>query len=304
MKTAAAYSPGHITGLFYIADTPPDPLLRGSCGAGLSVSRGVRTRVSLDPGRPPALEVHINGRRVEQAPVSVRVAELFSAAGGSDRAGRLRVEHGIEVPEGAGFGSSGAGALSLALALNDLYGSGLSRIEAARLAHVAEVECRTGLGTVMGELVGGMKILVEPGAPGIGRTVAIPHPPGLKVLFLVFGPYSTAAALRDPGLRAKIDEAGRACHSELLARPSTELFMDCSRRFAEQIGLIPQRLRPVLTALDRAGLPGSMLMFGEVVFSVVKEERVPEVLELFDDFRENAYTLVCDIETRGAEVNG
>jgi pantoate kinase len=80
--------------------------------------------------------------------------------------------------------------------------------------------------------------------------------------------------------------------------------MDCSRRFAEQIGLIPQRLRPVLTALDRAGLPGSMLMFGEVVFSVVKEERVPEVLELFDDFRENAYTLVCDIETRGAEVNG
>jgi pantoate kinase len=302
MTTAAAYSPGHITGLFYIADTPADPLLRGSCGAGLSVSRGVRTRVSLEAGRRPALEVSINGRRVEQAPVSRRVAELFFAATGREQSGRLSIAHGIGIPQGAGFGSSGAGALSLALALNALYGTRLTPQEAARLAHVAEVECRTGLGTVMGELVGGMKILVEPGAPGIGRTVPIPHPPGLQVLFLVFGPCSTAAALQDPELRAKIDRAGRACHSELAADPGLELFLDCSRRFAEQIGLIPARLRPVLAALDRASLPGSMLMFGEVVFSVVARERAEQVLELFEDFREKAYTLVCDIEARGAEI--
>lgn len=259
--------------------------------------------MSLETGRSPKRRVTINGHEVAQAPVSDRVAELFFDATGREQAGRLLVEHDVTVPQGSGFGSSGAGALSLALALNALYSTGLSRVEAARLAHVAEVECRTGLGTVMGELVGGMKILVEPGAPGIGRTVPIPYPPGLKVLFLVFGPHSTAAALRDPGLRAAIDRAGRACHGELLADPSPELFMDCSRRFAERIGLIPERLRPVLAALERAGLPGSMLMFGEVVFSLVAEERVPALLELFEDFRDNAYTLVCDIEDKGAEVN-
>jgi len=41
----------------------------------------------------------------------------------------------------------------LSLALNQLYGAGLSAIEAAQPAHIAEVECKTGLGTVMGEVV-------------------------------------------------------------------------------------------------------------------------------------------------------
>jgi pantoate kinase len=302
MKTASAYSPGHITGLFYIADTPADPLLRGSCGAGLSVNRGVHTRVSLISGAAADIEVRINGHAARQAPVSRRVAELFFAAARLEQGGRLEISHSISIPEGSGFGSSGAGALSLALALNSLYAAGLSREEAARVAHVAEVECRTGLGTVMGELVGGMKMLVEPGAPGIGRTVPIPHSPDLQVLFLVFGPFSTAAALRDPALRAKIDEAGRARHRELAAAPGAELFMDCSRRFAEEIDLIPEGLRPVLDALDKAALPGSMLMFGEVIFTLAARERAPEVLTVFEKVREKAYTLVCNIEPGGAEI--
>ena len=65
------------------------------------------------------------------------------------------VEHHVEVPLGAGFGTSGAAALSLALALNEALSLGLSKIEAAQLAHVAEVECKTGLGTVIAETFGG-----------------------------------------------------------------------------------------------------------------------------------------------------
>jgi len=73
------------------------------------------------------------------------------------------IKHSINVPIGAGFGTSGAAALSLALALNEVFDLGMSKIEAAQLAHIAEVECKTGLGTVAAETFGGLEIRVKPG---------------------------------------------------------------------------------------------------------------------------------------------
>jgi mevalonate kinase len=55
----------------------------------------------------------------------------------------VTVDHHLEVPIGAGFGTSGAAALSLALALNNIFGLGMSKAEAAQIAHVAEIKCKT-----------------------------------------------------------------------------------------------------------------------------------------------------------------
>lgn len=168
MREASAFSPGHLTGFFQICDEPDDPLLKGATGAGFSIPLGVHTKVEAEPAVRSSITISINGETTHTAVVSENVARRMLSA--LDRPHKVRVEHEVQIPVGAGFGSSGGGALSLALAMNEALGLGLSVIEAARVAHVAEIECRTGLGTVLAELTGGFGVTVRPGAPGIGET--------------------------------------------------------------------------------------------------------------------------------------
>jgi pantoate kinase len=267
--TARAWAPGHITGLFGIADTAPDPLQRGSRGAGLSLSAGVTTEVRLDQTAPDAVTIGINERTNAEAPVSRRVIGLFFEACGQTAEGSISVSHRIDIPQGAGFGSSGAGALSLALALNAAAGSPLSGEQAAQIAHRAEVECRTGLGTVLACTVGGLEIRTRAGAPGVGAIRSFALPAGLTVLSLVKGPLSTAAALSDQALREKINSAYAGLADELLAHPDVDTFLRASRRFTDLIGLATPAVREIMTRLNGLGLTSGMHMFGEAVFTLL-----------------------------------
>jgi len=299
MRDASAFAPGHLTGFFQICDGPEDPLLKGARGSGFSITYGVHTRVTAEPAGHSSVTISINGE-VTGAAVSERVvARMVSAL---ERPYRLRVEHDVETPIGAGFGSSGGGALSLALALNEALGLGLSRIEAARAAHIAEIECRTGLGTVLAELSGGFGVLVKPGAPGIGEAVKFSHGGDLSAVCLPFGPIPTEEALSDPVLRRRINELGGGFVDELHRDQRPELFMQLSRRFAEHVGLITPRLRAVLDEADEAGVPCTMAMFGEVVFSLVESERADRVVEVFRDAAPGHDILVAGIDDEGARL--
>lgn len=298
MKEASAFSPGHLTGFFQICDEPEDPLLKGARGAGFSITRGVHTKVKADSSDRNSVTISINGE-VTIAEVSENVVARMVS--GLDKPYRVRVEHEVETPIGAGFGSSGGGALSLALALNEALGLGLSRPEAARVAHVAEIECRTGLGTVLAELTGGFGVLVKPGAPGIGEAVKFSHG-GLSAVCLTFGPIPTEEALSDPVLRRRINELGGKFVDELHRDQRSELFMQLSRRFAEHVGLITPRLRAVLEKADEAGILCTMAMFGEVVFSLVESERVDRVVEVFRQAAPWHDILVAEIDDNGARL--
>jgi len=152
MKEARAFAPGHITGIFQIFDKSADNLKTGSKGAGVSISRGVTTTVKAEKSGKNSLQVKINGSISNSAEVSKRVVEAFLSKFKEKTANyKVVVEHEIEMPIGAGFGTSGAAALSLALALNETFELGMSKMEAAQLAHIAEVECKTGLGPAIAE---------------------------------------------------------------------------------------------------------------------------------------------------------
>ena len=84
------------------------------------------------------------------------------------------ISHASKFPMGRGYGTSGAGALGLSLALNEVMGLSLADIEAAQIAHLSEIACKTGLGTVLSAFSGGMTLRTKPGAPGVGRTFDIP----------------------------------------------------------------------------------------------------------------------------------
>ena len=281
MREASAFSPCHITGFFQIHDEAEDPLLRGSIGAGVSISKGVHTTVRLDPSAKSSLDIRINGCRTDSAIVSEQVAkEILSKA---ERSYKVLVEHRVELPLGMGMGTSGAGALSLALALNEALSLNLSRREVAQIAHIVEIECRTGLGTVIAETYGGMEIRTKPGAPGVGEIRKIPLGGEYVVICLPFGSIPTKSILTDDIYRRRINERGGLYVEEFLSKPRPEEFMSLSRSFAEHVGLITDRVRRVLREADEAGLPCSMPMFGESAFALLrkKEEEAEALVEIF-----------------------
>jgi len=302
MKEARAFSPCHITGFFQILDHPAKSLYAGSLGAGVSLSRGVETVVKVSEALKSSLQVKINGFASNSAEVSKHTVDSFLSQFKEMENFEIIVEHHAEVPTGAGFGTSGAAALGLALALNDVFGLGMSRIEAAQLAHIAEVECKTGLGTVIAETFGGVEIRVRPGAPGIGEIRHVPVPKDYVMASLTFGSLSTKKLLSDEEIRRRINNFGGKLVDRLVEEPNVTNFMKFSRQFAEHVGLITERIRRTLNAADKAKFICSMQMFGESAFTLVEEDSLQELLKIFRNHCADGRIIVSEIDFKGARL--
>lgn len=300
MREASAYAPGHLTGFFQICDEPEDPLLKGSRGSGVSITRGVRTRVRSEPSDTTTYTISIDGQVTDEAFVSENV--LGKMVKRLDEPQRITVDHVVETPLGAGFGSSGGGAITLALALNESLDLGLSFLEATRVAHVAEIECRTGLGTVFAATVGGFGVLYKPGAPGIGEATKYNRSDELSVVYLHFGPMATKDALTDPEVRRRINELGGRYVDSIRQDLRPDLFMELSRSFTDHVGIATPRLRAVLDVADKGGVPCTMAMFGEVAFSLVTKDKAKEVAEVLREAVPGRRVEVVRVEERGAHL--
>lgn len=274
MKKAKAFSPSHITGFFRIFDGSRDHLKIGSKGAGVSISNGVTTKVVVYTSSENSHKIMINGQVTKSAIVSRQVVNHFLSLVGKSH--RILVDHRVDVPIGHGFGASGAGGLSLALALNEALSINLSRIEAAQIAHVAEIRCKTGLGTVIGETFGGLEIRLKPGAPGIGKIRKIEISNDYVVAYLHMNPMSTRRILTNETHRMNINKLGDSLESELEKHPTPETFMTISRKFAEHLGLISKRLRTTLNQTDETDLNFSMAMLGESIFTIARRKHVEQ----------------------------
>ncbi|MDW8044192.1 MAG: GHMP kinase [Nitrososphaerota archaeon] len=295
-----AFSPAHITGFFEIHDEHKDPLYMGSKGAGFSITQGVTTRVSIENYHKPSYEIRINGYPVKSACVSEQVLRSFLKFVKENY--RIIVDHRIDVPIGGGFGSSGAGGLSLALALNEALGLGLSKVEAAQIAHIVEVKCKTGLGTVIAELYGGLEARLKPGAPGIGELRKISVNGDYSVVCLNFGSISTKKVLSDPIYRAKINGMGGRLLHEFLAHQSIENFLKLSRKFTDHVDMVTDKVRRVLQDADSRGFTCGMMMFGEGVFSIVNND-VKDLLKIFHKYLDaNGRVIVTKIDHEGARL--
>ncbi|MGA9387614.1 MAG: GHMP kinase, partial [Candidatus Bathyarchaeia archaeon] len=133
MEEARAFAPCHITGFFQIFDETAKALSAGSKGAGVSLSQGVETLVKMKRSLKNCSRISINGVVSDSVDVSEHLLNAFKSRYREMENFEVIVEHRVGVPLGAGFGTSGAAALSLALALNEAFSLGLSRIEAAQL---------------------------------------------------------------------------------------------------------------------------------------------------------------------------
>ncbi len=298
VKTFSAFSPCQITGFFHIHDKAKDLTRVGSTGAGVNIEHGVTTTVSVREASRQKTSVKLNGRPLSDPVVSRRVVDEYMAS--ERRPWKVYVEHLCRLPVGTGYGTSGGGAASLSLALNNALGDPLSRSESLSIAHVADAGATAGLGTVASVSKGGFVVRVKPGAPGLGEVRRLSLPGSLRVVSGSFGPMSKSLVLSSLSLRHRVNLCSRRLVRSLLGRPDAENFVRLSRKFADCLGLVSSRLRRVLDSTDREGVIASMMMLGDGAFCLVPSDRVPGISRLFR--REGLLTVASRIYQKGAHV--
>lgn len=301
MRMVEAFSPCHITGFFQICGSSGDPLHIGSRGSGFSIKEGVRTRVEAERSMKPEYLITINGAP-SRFEVSEHLLDIFTSRFEEIKEYRILVDHHVDVPIGAGLGTSGAAALGLALALNALFDLGMSRIEAAQLAHIAEVECGTGLGTVIAETLGGFEIRVREGAPGIGEIIQVPVNSDIAVFCLIFGPLSTKSLLLDDEVCRRINMLGGKLVDEIVRDQTVYNFMKLSRIFADHVGLMSDGVRKIFKIMDEAGFIMSMPMFGDGVFTICERDLIKDILDILHKYRFNGKIILSEIDLDGARI--
>ncbi len=242
--------------------------------------------------------IKLNGQVLTRPAASNRVIDEY--LGLKSGHWNIHVEHQCSLPVGAGYGTSGAGAASLSLALNSVFGDHFSRVGALRVAHVADVAARTGLGTVASVSKGGLAVRLKPGAPGIGMVRKLATSSDLRVVSGSFGPLSTSRVLASRILRKRVNVCSRGLLESLLRKPDGFNFLRLSRRFADCLGLASVRLRNLLGVLEKRGIVASMMMLGDGAFCIAPRQAAREAARLF---RQNELSpVVSKVSREGAHL--
>jgi pantoate kinase len=257
MMEAAAFAPGHVTCFFEIHDAHPDPVRKGSRGAGFSVAQGVVSHVRAEPAEQQRVEVRLDGQPAEAPVTSAAARRLLGPA-----KLHVRVDSQVQLPVGQGFGMSGAGALSAALALARCLK--LPKSDAIVAAHTAEVQQRTGLGDVVAQVQGGIEVRSEPGLPPWGAVQRVVGEAEL-VLCVLAGPLSTPGVLEDEGRRAAINKAGRACMQRFLEHPNVKNLFRLGKEFSVKSGLASEQVLRAVRACEREGGMATQSMLGHSI---------------------------------------
>jgi len=309
LKTAKALSPSGISSFFEICDLTPNgrPISDlekvGARGGGFGIQKGTRTKVTISSAETNCIRVFINRKETPEAETTKLVAQTLLKR--VDKAYDVLVMHEVDVPIGAGFGSSAAGALTTALALSKTLELSLTYNQLGRLAHVAEVKCKTGLGTVGPLMLGGCVLTLEPGAPGVALLDRIPVTTEHVVVAGVFGPIPTKEVLSSPEKRRQVNKYGRKTLEEILSEPSIENFLACCLSFAEKTGFMTSRLRGLVKLAEKAGAIGvAQNMVGEAIHAVTTLENVENVVHAFEQVLPKEKIIVSRLGIQGARLVG
>jgi pantoate kinase len=266
-RSALAFCPGHISGWFKKVND--DEAASGSIGGGIVISEGVFSEAELSD------EIRVNVCRVD------RTGNIISKKTGSPPIEYALFKIGVTaeittktiLPMSAGFGLSAASLLSSIKAVCELFELNLKDEEIAHLAHETEVRYKSGLGDVAACMGGGYICRKSPAIKGeiirrynMKRTISA----------ISFGSLPTDKVLKNKHLMEKIT----AAFKETCPKTPEEFFR-VSREFAEDSGLISDKIREVLDECDLREIPAAMTMLGQGVFAY--GEKAPGILSRFGE---------------------
>jgi len=282
-----AFAPGHISGFFEPVFRKQDFERSGSRGGGINLSLGAISSVGVSSTPKQTIDIFVNNRRTTAPVTRLAVQYLIE-----DTPLSVTIKTTLELPQGQGFGMSGASALSATLALAKL--ARIPQEKAIKAAHYAEVQLKTGLSDVIASSFGGIEIRREPGLPPWG---IIEHIPGeLEIVIAVIDKrIETRKILDNPLLLQDIALYGRICTKKILEEPSIENFFLLSQEFALKTKLASPKIQNAIKAVSSHGI-ASMCMLGNSVFAYGSTKDIATTLSSFGK------VYVCPINHRGAYV--
>ena len=308
-KGARAFSPAGISSFFEICDRTSDgrllhnPNQIGARGGGFGINKGVHTEVNLTESEENQIRVSINGKLWPEADTTRTVVETLLQK--VPKTCNITVKHQVEVPIGAGFGSSAAGALGTALALSKALGLHFTYNQLGQIAHAAEIKCLTGLGTVGPLMLGGCIMTTEPGAPGYASIDRIPISPDHRIVVGTYSAYPTKKILSSQEKRTIINESGRKTLERILADPSLENLMRACKEFAVATGFATRRVRRLIELAEKAGAIGAAQnMVGEAVHALVTVDKMKDVVQAFKKAISSEKIIIAKIDLQGARRLG
>ena len=262
----SVFVPGHITGFFTIENHEVS-LKNGSLGVGFLLSKGVRTTIT------PADELTIDVNQADDTVIN-EVLSIFEVET------NFKVTQDIQLPVGAGFGTSAASALSLSLALNEFLDLGYSQELCGQIAHKAEVNLSAGLGDVIAQTGHGLVLRTQPGAPGIGEIESFEH--DVFIAWKTFGPIDTAEVIQDSHHKKVISDVGLKYIELFENDPTLENFLDFSNRFSQETNLMSDEVKELVDYFNSMDdiLGSSMAMLGNTVFAFAYDEEAFKNLDV------------------------
>ncbi len=305
-KKVTVEVPHRISGFFEIVDKIKgvkidDPERVGSRGAGLCLGAKGQTEIITEILRPNnefKVEIYINGNKLNQgAETTSYIVEYIKKLIKTPY--KIRINHSFDLPVGCGYGASGSGALGTIFGLSDLFDLGLSYQEKGRIAHIAEVVNHTGLGTVCGQLNGGIGIVKEPGYPCVYERIITP--PNIRIICGSFGMIHTKSILTDPVLNLKIKEAGKIALKKLIRNPNIKEFMNSSLEFVNNTEILDilnlPKVKDLIEDLNRLDIIGaSMNQLGRSVYAVCGQKNEKEVLNIMESYKPEIKTYTTSIQ--------
>ncbi len=269
------FAPAHITGFFEIREHP-DLLKTGSKGAGIVLEQGMNTGAVIREAENNSVRVFYDNAPCQCRTSTTVAEEMIHRTCG---AYAIEIHHFPQLPVSYGFGISASGALGTAFALNHALDLELEADEIGEIAHIAEVRNSTGLGDVSAELSSGLVIRSREGSPKRGSLKSIPVYERV-VVFLIGAPLKTKSVLKNPEKKLVINAAGARCMKAVLKEPTAARFMELSKRFSIETGLMQKDVARAIRGLERAGVTSAMSMLGNAAFTLSDEPE--ETAKLLD----------------------
>ncbi|TFF90427.1 MAG: hypothetical protein EU548_03090 [Promethearchaeota archaeon] len=295
VKKVVAEVPHRISGFFEIVDEIngkkiENPENIGSSGAGFNLSALGRTEIVVYDNselKKDHIEIHINDEKLNEEAETTDYILHYMKKYIPDPV-NLKVFHEFELPVGCGYGTSGSGALGVVFGLNEIFNLKLSYQELGRIAHIAEVVNRTGLGTVCGQLAGGLCILKKAGYPC--SYDLIEYPEGINVICGTFGILPTKSILNDPVLSLKIKRAGQKALQRLINQPSLKEFVSASIDFVRETEILDildlEIIKDIINDLNKLDILGaSMNQLGRSFYAICKQKSLKNVMGIINSYK-------------------
>lgn len=257
-KKIRAFAPANIS-CFVKLYKHKNPRWAGSYGVGFTVNHGVIVAVS----QSKKTQTFLNKKKIVLPTVEAVVNKLTKQP--------LRIAISTTLPLGCGFGLSGACAIATAYAVNKLLKLKKSREALAIIAHTAEIENKTGLGTVVNQFYGGFFLKAKPSSHFLVKRIPVIDK---YVYSKSFSKLLTKTMLNKISQKEKIDKAGTMGLEKtkaLLQKKKKVMMKDIihiAKEFVVRAGLLNhKKVTATIEYIEKNGGAASMLIFGNGVYS-------------------------------------